>query len=574
MPHNAAHLMLEMLAEFGVQHLFGNPGTTEMPLMDALMDDACARRIRYVLGLQEVPVVAAADGYAQASGSLGVVNLHISCGLGNAMGMLYNAWSAGTPLLITAGQQHRKLLFSDPVLAGDMVSVAKPWTKWASEVNRVEDLPTALRRAIQTALTPPTGPTFLSLPIDLQAELTEISALPPNVPDVKSVPPSSSISAAAELLLTAENSLILAGSRALECGATDETVRLAELAGAAVLVDPPSSHGRMGFPCDHPLFAGWLSHDARAAHERLSQHDVVLAVGIELLRTYLYFDDTSAVPESVRLIQIDDNPNRLGKNFVPELAVLGHPQPTLASIATHIQENATQQFNFAAMQRKERLARKHEDLRSELRAEISRQAAGETAESMSHQTNISPFALMGAIANVLPTDVAVIEEAATTTSAILQRLGAIQRPDGYFGHRGWALGWGLGCAVGVSLAWPQRPVLAILGDGGALYGIQGLWTAARENLPVTFLIANNRSYEILKHGARALELPNARENRFVGLDLNDPEIDYLALSQSFGVPAVRAKSLDDVRDLLTDSFAARSPRLIEVLITESAHGPR
>ena len=165
---SGSHAMLQMLADAGVPYLFGNPGTTELPLMDALIDD---RRIRYILGLQEVPVMAMADGYAQASRKLGVVNLHISCGLGHAMGILYNAFRAGTPLLVTAGQQDRRLMLEEPILWGQMVEVARPWTKWAVEVNRVQDLPTALRRAIQTALTPPTGPVFLSIPIDVQSEI-------------------------------------------------------------------------------------------------------------------------------------------------------------------------------------------------------------------------------------------------------------------------------------------------------------------------------------------------------------------------------------------------------------------
>ena len=158
---------LDLLAEFGVRHIFGNPGTTEMPLNDALVGD---RRFQYILGLQEVPVMAMADGYAMASRRLGVVNLHISCGLGNAMGMLYNAFREGTPLLVTAGQQDRRLMFEEPILWGQMVEVARPWTKWACEVQRVQDLPVAVRRAVQTALTPPTGPVFLSLPIDVQME--------------------------------------------------------------------------------------------------------------------------------------------------------------------------------------------------------------------------------------------------------------------------------------------------------------------------------------------------------------------------------------------------------------------
>ena len=171
--------LLDMLAQSGVRHIFGNPGTTELPLMDDLAAD---KRFQYILALQEVPVMAIADGYAQASGGLGVVNLHVSCGLGNAMGMLYNAYREGTPLLVTAGQSDRRLALEEPILWGDMVSVAKPWTKWSYEVTRVQDVPTALRRAMQTALTPPTGPVFLSIPMDIQAEVAELeTTVPPRL---------------------------------------------------------------------------------------------------------------------------------------------------------------------------------------------------------------------------------------------------------------------------------------------------------------------------------------------------------------------------------------------------------
>src|SRR6188768_4062164 len=200
---------IDLLADFGVKQIFGNPGTTELPLNDALVAD---RRIEYILGLQEVPVMAMADGYAMASRSLGVVNLHVSCGLGNAMGMLYNAFREGTPLLVTAGQQDRRLKFEEPILAGDMVSVTKPWTKWSAEVNRVQDLPNAIRRAVQTALTPPTGPVFLSLPIDVQMELAEgLDLSPIRLPDSRVRPPIEAIDRAAELLLAAKNPAILAG---------------------------------------------------------------------------------------------------------------------------------------------------------------------------------------------------------------------------------------------------------------------------------------------------------------------------------------------------------------------------
>src|SRR5882762_9004943 len=180
MATSGIHALVQMLADAGVRYIFGNPGTTELPLNDALVDQ---QRIQYILGLQEVPVMGMADGYAMASGKLGVVNLHICAGLGNAMGMLYNAWREGTPLIVTAGQQDRRLRFEEPILWGDMVGVARPWTKWAAEVERVEDLPSALRRAMQTALTPPTGPVFLSIPMDVQMAEAELDLTPSAAPN-------------------------------------------------------------------------------------------------------------------------------------------------------------------------------------------------------------------------------------------------------------------------------------------------------------------------------------------------------------------------------------------------------
>jgi benzoylformate decarboxylase len=195
MAKTGIHAFLEMLADRGVDTLFGNPGTTELPLSDALVDQS---RIRYILGLQEVPVMAMADGYAMASRRLGVVNLHISCGLGNAMGMLYNAFREGTPLLVTAGQQDRRLKFQEPILWGDMVSVVRPWTKWAVEVERVEDLPSAVRRATQLALSPPTGPVFLALPLDVQmADASRLDLSPCAALQARVRPPVAALAAAA-----------------------------------------------------------------------------------------------------------------------------------------------------------------------------------------------------------------------------------------------------------------------------------------------------------------------------------------------------------------------------------------
>ena len=216
---------LEILAAARVRYVFGNPGSTELPLNDALVGDS---RFQYIFGLQEVPLMAMADGYAMASGQPGVVCVHICCGLGNAMGMLYNAHCEGTPLLLLAGQQDRRLRFGEPVLEGDMVGVTRPWTKWSVEIQRVEDVPTAVRRALQTALTPPTGPVFMSLPVDIQLENAEgLDLTAPHIPDRRVRPPLDALNRAAEILVQARTPAILIGSRVVEADAVAELTLLA-----------------------------------------------------------------------------------------------------------------------------------------------------------------------------------------------------------------------------------------------------------------------------------------------------------------------------------------------------------
>ena len=556
------HAFLHMLAESGVRHIFGNPGTTELPLNDALCDDP---RIQYVLGLQEIPVMALADGYAMASGKLGVANLHISCGLGNAMGMLYNAFRAGTPLLVTAGQQDSRIRFEEPILAGEMVDVVKPWTKWAYEVTRVEDLPNALRRAVQLAMTPPTGPVFLSLPLDMQrADATGLDLTPPRPLDVRTRPPADAIEAAAKMLVEAKNPAILAGSRVLEANAVEELVAIAEQLGAPVFGECPHANGRQPFPSDHPLYGQALPHWSPEIRERLAEFDVLLCTGLDVLRLYVYFEPSRAIPENCRIIHLDESPYQIGKNYPVDIGLLGHTKAGLAETKAAIATRQSDVDRKQVQQRANARAAKHQALRESLQAKI---AAEQNVRPMTNRT------LMGTLASVLPPDVAVIEEAVTTTNTTLQRLGALKNCSGYFAHRGWALGWGLNCAIGVKLAWPDRPVLAILGEGGALYGIQGLWSAARYKLPVTFVIANNAQYQILKAGARALGLPAAQSERFIGMELREPEIDIVGLARSLGVEAQTVREPDELAVAVRESLWGDRPRLINVLIERTLAGP-
>ncbi|MEQ8788419.1 MAG: thiamine pyrophosphate-binding protein [Pirellulaceae bacterium] len=553
----AIDVFLDQLAAFGVRHIFGNPGTTELPLNDALVGD---ERFRYILGLQEVPVMSMADGFAMASGTLGVVNLHISCGLGNAMGMLYNAYREGTPLLVTAGQQDRRLAFEEPILGGAMVDVARPWTKWAAEVQRGADLPAAIRRAAQAALTPPTGPVFLSLPVDVQLELIEAGQCdldPPRLPDARVRPPVDALRRAAEVLLSAENPAILVGSRVTERDAAAELVAVAERLGAPAISESGTTHGRLGFPADHPLYAQGLPLWAPEVRERLAQYDVLLVAGMDLLRQYVYYEPWRAIPEHVRLVHLDEDPRQLGKNYPVEVGVVGHTKVALVELDELLDSMMNDAQRASAAERAERHTKSHAAAREKLRQQ---------AQSQMPQRPLTPLALMSSLAEVLPDDVAVIEEAVTTTNTTFERLGALKNTTGYFGHRGWALGWGAGVTIGAKLAWPDRPVLGLLGEGAAMYGVQALWSAAHHRVGVVYVICNNAQYQILKIGGKGLDLPNAKADRFEGLDLVDPEIDFIGLARSLGVEAHRVEEPDELRQRVRDGLAADRPLLLDVPI--------
>jgi benzoylformate decarboxylase len=552
------HAMLQMLAGCGVRYLFGNPGTTELPLCDALVDE---RRIQYILALQEVPAMAIAEGYAMASGSPGVVNLHICCGLGNAMGMLYNAYRSGTPLVVTAGQQDQRFLFEEPILWGQMVEVARPWTKWAAEVRRVEDLPTAIRRAVQTAMMPPSGPVFLSLPLDVQmAEAEGLDLTPPRWPDALVRPPLDALRKAAALLAEARNPGILVGSRICEADAVGALIAVAERLGAQVIHEATTSHGRCSFPCDHPLAAGTLPFWSPEVRRRLAEFDVLLVAGMKLLQQYIYHEPSQALPEHIRLVQLDDDPWELNKNYPVEVGVVGHPRPSLSELASLLRAVMSPQQVQAAQAR----LLSHDRQRKRQRDQLRRQAQGQR-----ELRPLTPLCVMESLSQVLPDDVAVIEEAPTTTmGGYFERVGALKNTSGYFAQRGWALGWGLNCAIGVQLAWPKRPVLALIGDGSAMYGIQGLWTAAHYRLPVTFVICNNTQYKILKDCAEVLKLPAALAGRFEGLDVVCPAIDYVALSQSLGVKACRTNDPAELSQLVRQALAGDLPQVIEVPVRE------
>jgi benzoylformate decarboxylase len=544
---------LEVLKQEGVEYLFGNPGTTELPLMDGLAEEPA---LTYVLGLQEAAVVAMADGYAQASGKLGVVSVHVAPGLGNAMGMLYDAQKAGAPLLVTAGQHDQTFTATEPILWADLPPIARPFVKWAAEVRRLEDLPRLVHRAAKTALAPPTGPVFLSLPADvLQAEgVVELQAPTRVAPGLRG--DRKALEAAAEILARAERPLILAGDAVAQSDAHAELVAVAEALGAPVYAEGVASTA--SFPASHPLFRGTFVRVAPAVRQVLSEADVLFSVGGDLVTLSLP-SDVEPMPPGLEVIHLDTDPWELGKNYPARVAILGDPKATLPDLLAELEPRLTPARRRRA---RERLAatgaakaRHAEELRARARAETQR-------------TPITPLALMAAVADALPADAVVVDES-ISSGAGLRTLLRSDDPRSFYGLRGGGIGWGLPAAVGVKLGLPGRPVVALVGDGSAMYTCQALWTAARYRVGVTFVILNNSSYRILKQRIHAMKGLAAQADRYVAMDLDDPRVDFLRLAESLGVRAERVEKTADVAPALGRALAASGPTLLDVELDRS-----
>ncbi len=541
---------LELLKQEGVEIIFGNPGTTELPLMDALAAD---NEMRYVLALQEAVVMSMADGYAQASGKLAVANLHVTPGLGNAMGMLYDAQKANSPILVTAGQHDQSFTATEPILWGDLPPIARPLVKWSTEVTRLADLPRILHRAAKTALAPPSGPVFMSLPGDIFNSEGEVDLLGPTRIAPRLRGDLAAVEAAAELIANAQRPMIFAGDAVARSGAHAEIVALAEMLGAPVYAELlPSS---ASFPASHPLFRGTITRLAPAIRQVLDQYDLLLSIGGDLFTLSLP-SDVDPMPKGLKVVHLDNDPWELGKNYPADVAILGDPKGTLPDLNAAIAKRMSAGARGAA---RERL-----DTASKLIAG-EREALKTRARNDSAKTPMQALSLLHAIGETLPRDAAVVEEAISSAPGI-RLLLASDDPQSYYGPRGGGIGWGLPAALGVKLALPDRPVVALVGDGSAMYTIQALWTAAHDRIPVVFVILNNTSYRILKQRLHAMHKSAAQTDRYVGMELTDPAIDFVGIARALGIAAERARTVHETTDLLKQGLASGSPMLIEAEI--------
>jgi benzoylformate decarboxylase len=522
-----------LMRAHGMGTVFGNPGSTELGFFLGWPQD-----FRYVLGLQECVVVGMADGYAQATGNAAFVNLHSAVGVGHAMGAIFTAFKNRTPLVITAGQQARSILPFDPFLhSAEATTLPKPYVKWAVEPARAEDVPLAIARAYHLAMTPPRGPVLVSVPADDWA--MPCAPVRPRRVGQSLRPDAAALAAIGDALDAAERPAFVVGPAVDRDGAWPLLRELAERHRAKVLGAPMS--GRAGFPEDHPQFGGWLPSMRERIVELLAGHDLIAALGANAF-TYHVQGGGPHAPPGATVVQITDDPQAaawapLGTSVVASLA------PALAEL---LARPVPPRVAARAMPRLREAA-----------PLIPLPTAGE---------RIPVAFFMQTLAEVRSRDSIVFEEAPSARAA-MQRHLPILEPGTYWTMDSGGLGHGLAAAMGVALAQagrattPQR-VIAMIGDGSAMYSIQALWNAVQLMLPVTVLILNNRRYGALQHFAPHFGFaPGAP---LVGTDL--PDLDFVALARGHGLPAERVSEGAGLASALREALAAPGPTLLEVAI--------
>lgn len=539
--------MLDIFRREGVEYIFGIPGATEVFFMDALEDYS---DIKYVLGLHEVVVAGMAEGYARTSGKVGVLNLHTGTGLSAALPMLSNAFQGGVPLVITAGQQDTRLHAYEPALIGELVRLAAPFTKWATEIIHAEDIPTVFRRAFRAAVHPPTGPVFVSLPQNILDCRVNYEYITGAAPHTRIHPDPESIEIAVDLLSRAQNPAIIVEDGVAKSDALAEAVGLAELIGARVYEWWMSD---VNFPGDHPLYAGDLDLASLRTREILSRVDVLVAIGTELFSQPMYLEKPLLSP-TTQIIQIDNNSWQIGKNFPVASGIEGDIKVAVTDLTSALSRGMSGKALEAAK------------VRARTSGEARRKADRAFAEKVLNEKDDVPISvtrLMQEIRDNLKPGTRVVDDS-WSCSAILRRTLGFREAKSYQRSRGGgSIGWGLPGALGVKLASPDRPVVCVSGDGSAMWSIQSLWTAAHYNLPVTFVICANACYQQVRN-MKTLLMGDRAKGRYLGTTLGSPQNDFCKIAEGMGVKAQRVENPDHLRPAFQQAFSENAPNLVEV----------
>ena len=513
----------DLFRKLGMTTIFGNPGSTELPMLADYPDD-----FKYVLGLQEAAVVGMADGHAQVTGKPTLVNLHTAPGLGNAVGAIFNAQANHSPVVITVGQQVRAQVTLQANLTNrDAIRVPDPYVKYSYEPARAEDVPLALAHAIHLASLPPMGPVMVSIPMDdweVEMDAAEAAHVIDRAVVGRSGADPAVVKELAARIKAAKNPVLIAGPDIDAAGAWDDAVALAEGQNLPVWASPATGGGRLGFPESHPHWRGVLPPAIQPIGETLKDHDLVLVVGSSVFPYYPYLPGP-LLGENTELVQITSDPDEAARAPMGD-AIVADVKLALAALNSELDGTDRPAI---------------EPWPGPVR--------------MEETDPLNPSTVMNTLKQVIPDEAVIVLEAPTSTMALRNQL-RISKPNSYFFGAGGGLGFGLSSAVGIQYA-EDRPVVCVLGEGSVQYAVTAFWTAAAYDIPVTFLVLRNEEYGILKWFAEVEQVTGAP-----GLDL--PALETAQIASGYGIESVTASSAEEVEAALKEAIADPKPRLVEV----------
>ena len=547
--------LMEMLRAEGVRYIIGNPGTSESAMMDALEDFP---DLEYVLVTQEGVGVGMADAYGRATGDPAFLNLHIETGLANAISLLYNAHEGGSPMVVTSGNKDIRELAIERT---DLAQMVTQFTKWTAEATHVEQVPIFLRRAFKEARTPPLGPTYVGFSANAMDDEADLDLFPAAIGYDRVGPDARAVEEAARILAAAENPLMIVSDRISQADAVSETVRVAEQLGCPV--HTTIMHSECNFPFSHPQFRGVVRLAFPEAVDIVSGADAVLFIGRFASGFYMFSQPRlDYFAASTKLIHIDPDPTHVGTTQRTAVGMVADPKTALAALSEALQAETSPATAQAARGRCERLAGEKLEIRASWEQNL---------KARWHGAPMTPERMAFELAQAVPDDVIVADDSVTARDAV-QNAFHFDQPGSFYGGRGSALGWGMGGTLGLKLAYPDRPVVGIIGDGGAMMTVQALWTAAAYDIPVVYVICNNGMYRVLKLNMNAyktqIEGEQAPTSNYTGMDFPLP-FNLAGIAEAMGVRGRRIEDPTRIAPELEAALATGKPALLDVVIDGS-----
>jgi benzoylformate decarboxylase len=546
-------ILFEYLEDQDIPYIFGNPGTTELPLVDGCNDHPS---VQYVLALHEDLAIAQAMGWARASGKPGVVNLHVTPGVAHALGNLYNAFHARVPLLVTAGQHHSAFRIQEPILTSDLAALVRPFTKWSYEVTALEELPLALQRAFKELNTPPLAPVFLSIASNLFLDKWEAGP-PARVSQVASVvADGEAFDDAARELANSRKPLIIAGDGVGRAGAWEQVAALAEVLGAPVFTEGYATI--WNFPADHSHYLGPMPNIATQMRNSFEGFDAALLCGVTCQVPIARYDEGGpVVPWRVRVVSVDDSPREIGKIGPVEMGLVGDIKRNLGGLLESVRRQPLDQSVVIA---------RAEDTRASSSARTIR-LQGEIRAARA-KDELSAALVAAELSDMVPSAAIYVDEAISNRPAFVNAW-KFSDPLSFFSANGIALGYSSAVAVGMQMALPERRVVNVVGDGSLMYYPQALWSAASAQTPVVFVVLNNGCYRVLKVIIDRMGGPWGSDgDRTPGLDFASPAIDFVAMAESMGVSGQRATTPTALHTALERAISADGPFLVDVVLQQ------